>query len=184
VPHASGLPIFAVVQIAAPAPVLGSQIRNAFDNLLLSRRQSEIEKQVQRTQSEIDRLNEIGIALSSQHDRESLLNLILQKSREISQSDAGSLYLVEDDGAGGRRLRFTQTQNDSIQEPMAETYLPIDPASIAGYVALTGTELVLDNVYQIPPDLPFTFNASYDEEYGYRCKSMLAVPPTRTRSHR
>ncbi|MDP9129225.1 MAG: hypothetical protein M3N35_02475, partial [Candidatus Binatota bacterium] len=70
-PHASGLPIFAVVQIAAPAPVLGSQIRTAFDNLLLWRRQSEIEKQVQRTQSEIDRLNEIGIALSSQHDRES-----------------------------------------------------------------------------------------------------------------
>jgi HD-GYP domain-containing protein (c-di-GMP phosphodiesterase class II) len=176
VPDASGLPIFAFVELAAPAPVLSSQIRTAFDNLLLSRRQSEIEKQVQRTQSEIDRLNEIGIALSSQHDRESLLNLILQKSREISQSDAGSLYLVEDDGAGGRRLRFTQTQNDSIQEPMAETHLPIDHASIAGYVALTGTELVLDNVYQIPRDLPFTFNASYDEEYGYRCKSMLAVP--------
>jgi len=175
-PQAGALPIFAVVQIAAPAPVLGSQIRAAFENLLLMRRQREIEKQVQRSQSEIDRLNEIGIALSSQHDRESLLNLILRKSREISQSDAGSLYLVEDDGKGGRRLRFTQTQNDSIQEPMAEAYLPIDHTSIAGYVALTGTELVLDDVYQIPRDLPFTFNARYDEEYGYRCKSMLAVP--------
>lgn len=159
-------PIFAVVQIAAPAPVLRSQIRAAFDNLLLMRRQSEIEKQVQRSQSEIDRLNEIGIALSSQHDRESLLNLILQKSREISQSDAGSLYLVEDDDNGGHRLRFTLTQKDSSEPSFAESHLPIDNASVAGYVALTGVELAIDDVYRIAATLPFRFNSRYDEESG------------------
>ncbi len=175
-PQARALPIFAVVQIAAPAPVLGSQIRAAFDNLLLMRRQREIEKQVQRSQSEIDRLNEIGIALSSQHDRESLLNLILRKSREISQSDAGSLYLVEDDGKGGRRLRFTLSQNDSGEPSVAESHLPIDNASVAGYVALTGVELAIDDVCRIDPTLPFRFNSSYGEESGYPIKSMLAVP--------
>lgn len=176
VPQARALPIFAVVQIAAPAPVLGSQIRAAFDNLLLMRRQSEIEKQVQRSQSEIDRLNEIGIALSSQHDRESLLNLILRKSREISQSDAGSLYLVEDDGNGGRRLRFTLSQNDSSEPSCAESHLLIDNASVAGYVALTGVELAIDDVQRIEATLPFRFNFTYGEESGYRIRSILAVP--------
>lgn len=176
VPPGRALPIFAEVQIAAPAPVLRSQIRAAFDNLLLMLRQSEIEKQLQRSQSEIDRLNKIGIALSSQHDRESLLKLILQKLREISQSDAGSLYLVEDDGNGGRRLRFTLNQNDSSEPSFAESHLPIDNASVAGYVALTGMELAIDDVHRIAATLPFRFNSSYDEESGYRIKSMLAVP--------
>ena len=175
-PQARALPIFAVVQIAAPAPVLGSQIRAAFDNLLLMRRQREIEKQVRRSQSEIDRLNEIGIALSSQHDRESLLNLILRKSREISQSDAGSLYLLEEDGNGGRRLRFTLSQNDSGKPSYAESHLAIDNASVAGYVALTGVELAIDDVHRIDPTLPFRCNFTYGEESGYRIRSMLAVP--------
>ena len=175
-PPTDGVPIFAAVQIDAPPAVLRSQIHAAYDNLLLLCRQRELDKLVQRTQSEIDRLNEIGVALSSQHDRESLLDLILQKSREISQSDAGSLYLVEDDGNGVRRLRFKLTQNDSIREPFPDTHLPIDNTSIAGHVALTGTELALDDVYRIPAMLPFRFNSKFDEESGYRSKSMLAMP--------
>ena len=168
--------LVAAIQLGAPRPVLRSQIAAAFENLTLLQRQLETAKQIERTQSDIDRLNEIGVALSSQHDRESLLNLILRISREITQSDAGSLYLVENHDENAPRLRFTLTQNDSIQVPFSETYLPIDGSSIAGYVALSGTELVLDDVYQIPSSLPFRFNSLFDEESGYRCKSMLAVP--------
>ena len=60
--------------------------------------------------------------------------------------------------------------------PFAEAHSPIDGSSVAGYVALTGTELVLDDVYRIPSSLRFRFNPTFDEESGYRCKSMLAVP--------
>ena len=164
------------IQLDAPRPVLRSQIAAAFENLTLLQRQRETAKQIERTQSDIDRLNEIGVALSSQHDRESLLNLILRISREITQSDAGSLYLVENHDENAPRLRFTLTQNDSIRVPFSETFLAIDGSSIAGYVALSGTELVLDDVYRIPASLPFRFNSLFDEESGYRCKSMLAMP--------
>ena len=174
-PHEPGLFVGAI-QLSAPPAVLHSQIAAALENLTLLQRQREVAKQVERSQSDIDRLNEIGIALSSQHDREALLDLILRKSREITQSDAGSLYVVEDDDDNAPRLRFTLTQNDSIEVPFTETFLPIDGSSIAGYVALSGAELVLDDVYRIPPDLPFRFNSLFDEESGYRCKSMLAVP--------
>ncbi len=52
----------------------------------------------------------------------------------------------------------------------------MDHSSLAGYVALTGEEIDLEDVYQIPPALPFRFNREFDEQSGYRSKSMLAVP--------
>src|SRR5204863_8949609 len=39
--------------------------------------------------------NAIGAALSAEHDTGKLLELILTKCREITRSDAGSLYLVD-----------------------------------------------------------------------------------------
>lgn len=142
----------------------------------LRRRQSKLEQELLRAKNEISQLNEIGIALSTQRDRESLLRLILQKSCEITVSDAGSLYLVEEHSDGVKRLCFKITQNNSMPLSFGEAVLPLDHASIAGYVALTGEEVHLDDVYQIPPSFPFGFNRKFDDESGYRCKSMLAVP--------
>ena len=99
-----------------------------------------------RARNEISLLNEIGIALSTQRDRESLLALILQKSREITRSDAGSLYLVEEISSGEKQLHFEITQNDSVQFPYPEFSLPTDSSSIAGYVALTGDDVHLEDV--------------------------------------
>ncbi len=41
-------------------------------------------------------LNQIGLALSSERDIEALLWLILTKARELTDADAGSLYILED----------------------------------------------------------------------------------------
>ena len=57
------LPVFSMVQITAPAALLRGQIRAGREHLLLRRRQSEIEQQLQRAESEINGLNEIGVAL-------------------------------------------------------------------------------------------------------------------------
>jgi HD-GYP domain-containing protein (c-di-GMP phosphodiesterase class II) len=66
-----------------------------------------------------------------------------------------------------------------VEFPFDDFVLPIDDASVAGYVALTGQEVHLDDVYQIPASLPFRFNRKLDEESGYRSKSILAVPMKR-----
>jgi HD-GYP domain-containing protein (c-di-GMP phosphodiesterase class II) len=175
-PASSDTPIFAFLTLPLDVGVLSNLVERAFENLSLVRRQAELQQEVERAHREIDQLNEIGIALSTERDRASLLRLILRKCREITQSDAGSLYLIEEDAVGERSLRFIVTQNDSVESPFNETHLSIDSSSIAGYVALTGMEVVLDDVYDIPSDLPFSFNRKYDEENSYRCKSMLAVP--------
>ncbi|MSP37375.1 MAG: GAF domain-containing protein [Deltaproteobacteria bacterium] len=139
-------------------------------------RQVELEQDLDRARWEIAQLNEIGIALSTEKDREALLRFMLQKCREITNSDAGSLYLTEENDRGERSLRFKITQNDSVSVPFTESLLAIDRSSLAGYVASTGDEIALADVYQIPPELPFRFNPKFDEDSGYRCKSMLVVP--------
>src|SRR5215471_12964370 len=175
-PQATDIPIFSSVFPPLKATVLRSLVNAAFENLILAHEQTTLEQELQRARAEIDQLNQIGIALSTQRNSGSLLNLILQKSRDITNSDAGSLYLVEESDQDGKQLRFKITQNDSRQIPFAEITLPIDASSIAGYVALSGEELHLEDVYQIPPSLPFRFNSKFDQEIGYRTKSMLVMP--------
>ncbi len=108
---ASGIPIFAFITEPVDLAMLTGLISSAFENLALPDRQAGLEQALQRARWEIDQLNEIGVALSTQRDRSALLQLILRKCREITQSDAGSLYLIEEDERGERRLRFSITQN-------------------------------------------------------------------------
>jgi HD-GYP domain-containing protein (c-di-GMP phosphodiesterase class II) len=173
---AHGLPVFSFLPGPVRVETLCRIIAAAFDNLAMTERQARLESELKRAKTEIHQLNEIGIALSTERDRESLLDLILQKSREITNSDAGSLYLVEQDDQAGKRLRFKFAQNDSMKVSFRESVLPLDSKSVAGYVAMTGNEICLADAYQIPPSFPFDFNRKFDEDTGYRTKSMLAVP--------
>ena len=131
---------------------------------------------------ELEELNRVGIALSETRDVERLLELILKKAREITAADAGSLYLVEKGGPstdGGLRaplLRFKLTQNDSAQFPFIEHTLPLSEESMAGYCALHGEVIELADAYRIPKAQPFHFNASFDEQAGYRTRSLITLP--------
>jgi HD-GYP domain-containing protein (c-di-GMP phosphodiesterase class II) len=139
---------------------------------------------------ELEELNRIGMALSGTRDVEHLLALILQKAREITGADAGSLYLVEPDNGNSngsalvptngqekpRRLRFRLTQNDSVQFPYTEHTLPITESSMAGYCALHGEVIELADAYRIPKSRPYRFNSSFDEQTGYRTRSLITLP--------
>ncbi|GMR24560.1 MAG: HD family phosphohydrolase [Acidobacteriota bacterium] len=140
------------------------------------------------SQLRLEELNAIGIALSAERNHDRLLELILTKAREITNADAGSLFLVADiderivhpDGTEARAaaqwLKFRLAQNDSRELRFEEDVLPISPESIAGYVAQTGKTLNLADAYDLPKDKPFVINRSFDEATGYRAHSMLVVP--------
>ncbi|MGE5804106.1 MAG: HD domain-containing phosphohydrolase [Gemmatimonadota bacterium] len=126
---------------------------------------------------EIGELTRIGVALGTERDIKTLLELILTQARRITQSDAGSLYLVELNEEGTKRLRFRLAQTYSKPEaPFVEFTIPVDRTSLAGYCAVTGDPLVIDDAYFLPPDVEYTINRSFDERYGYRTKSMLVLP--------
>ncbi len=126
---------------------------------------------------EIGELTRIGVALGTERDVRTLLDLILTQARRITSSDAGSLYLVELSEQGQKRLRFRLAQTYSKPEaPFIEFTIPVDRSSLAGYTAVTGEPLVIDDAYFLPPDVEYSINRSFDERYGYRTKSMLVIP--------
>jgi HD-GYP domain-containing protein (c-di-GMP phosphodiesterase class II) len=126
--------------------------------------------------STIKQLLEIGAALSDCLNLTELLDLILTKSREITCSDAGSVYLVDRTQAEPQ-LIFKAAQTDSLPHLKFELMtIPIDPTSLAGYVATTGESLNIADAYRIPADLPYQFDRHFDLEYAYRTVSVMVLP--------
>ena len=136
-----------------------------------------------RSAEDLHELTRIGVALSTERDLLTLLEMILNQARRLSVSDAGSLYLVERDDSGKpQQLRFKLAQNYTLPHlPFKETVIPISHTSIAGYVATTAEPLIIPDVYLLPDDVSYKQNRSFDEQVGYRTKSMLVLP---MRSHR
>ena len=165
--------------VKAPAPPreLLVALRSAYREAAARREAATARREIATRTKEVAELAEIGIKLTTEKNYNTLLDLILFQARRITHSDAGSLYLVEVDEGGVRRLRFKLTQNDSRPDiPFVEFTIPINHTSLAGYAAAEGEPLVFNDVYLLPPDVAYSFNRSFDERYGYRTKSMLVIP--------
>ena len=124
----------------------------------------------------IEKLLDIGAALSSAQDLGELLNLILSKSREITYSDAGSVYLV-DNSQETSKLLFKVAQNGSKPRLSFEEFsLPLTDKSLAGYVAITGQSLNLSDAYDLPSGVPYQLDTSFDRDINYRTCSVMVLP--------
>ncbi len=129
-------------------------------------------------------LVDIGIALSAEKELDRILDLILDKALECTHADAASIYLTESikiDSIGNTAkkfhpvLRFHRSANRLTGRTVQNKVLDID-ASIAGYVSSIGNSVRVDDCYEIPETAPYRFHSDVDKEFGYRTKSMLAVP--------
>ncbi len=158
--------------------LLLSSVKRAYQFLYQKLRADQLERQLSDRTRELQEVSEVGIALSTVRDHAVLLTMILLKARELSRADAGSLYLLDEIPGQGRVLRWKLAQNDSIDVDFEEKVLPITRRSLAGYVAMTGETLVIDDAYNLPPDAEYTINRSFDEENGYLTKSLLVFPMT------
>ncbi len=112
-------------------------------------------------------------------DLDTLLERILIEARRFVRADAGTLYLE----AKGK-LYFSYIQNDTLfinetaeqKHIFARNSLPVDKTSLAGYVAVSGEPILVDDVYDIHSNVSFSFNPTFDKQASYRTKSMLIVP--------
>lgn len=158
--------------------VLLSAIKRAYQFLYQKQRADQLERQLSERTRELQEVAEVGVSLSTVRDHPVLLTMILSKARELSRADAGSLYLL-DEVEGNKVLRWKLAQNDSIDvEGFEEKILPITRKSLAGYVAMTGETLVIDDAYDLPADAEYEINRSFDEKNGYLTKSLLVFPMT------
>jgi HD-GYP domain-containing protein (c-di-GMP phosphodiesterase class II) len=174
--------VLAYISSCASPQEIEKTVALAFENIELVERERISREALENADREREQLNEIGMALSSQKDIQVLLNLILEKAREITRADAGSLYLVVEEAEGRRHLRFMLTQNDSVEFPFKEFTLPLAEDSMAGYTALRGEVLNFADAYKIPREMPFRFNDRYDRDSGYRTQSLLTLPMRNAKS--
>ncbi|HOV13225.1 MAG TPA: HD domain-containing phosphohydrolase [Spirochaetota bacterium] len=130
-------------------------------------------------EKEIASLYKIGISLSSQSDLEQLLQEILNASLDFTNADGGSIYLVlpETDPVTGEKLmQFERSTSDTLGDRYQKIKMKINSNSLAGYAILTGKNQNIQDVYNLPKNMPYSFDSSFDKKNNYRCKSMLVVP--------
>jgi len=132
-------------------------------------------------------LNQIGIALSQQRDLSSLLETILVAAKDITNADAGTLYLHEPEQ---QVLRFEILRNDKLGIAMGGTsgvpisYYPIrlyddegmpNHAMVVSHSALSGETVNIPDAY-MAEGFDFSGTKNFDAKTGYRSQSFLTVP--------
>ncbi|MFW6050297.1 MAG: HD-GYP domain-containing protein [Myxococcota bacterium] len=167
--------------VVAPDPgrrELVADVSGLLERVELRLRDERQGRRLHRYEYELGELVEIARALTQERDIDRLLSVILEKSRFVTGADAGSIYVVEgrDSDPQKRILRFKLSQNDSCEFEAGEFTMPVSTRSIAGYAVVTRKPIRIEDVYQIPADAPYGFDASFDRRMGYRTRSMLAVP--------
>ncbi len=132
----------------------------------------------------IDRLNEIGIALSAESDTKKLLEIIMMGAKSLTHADGGSLYFLKNDV-----LSFEIISNDSLDIQMGGTtgkditFPPIplkidnreNHSNVVTHCVLTGKTINIEDAYH-EDGFDFSGTRSFDASTGYRTQSMLTFP--------
>ena len=134
----------------------------------------------------IKRLIDIGISLSAEKNTEQLLEQILVSAQELTNADAGTLYLLDDNN----QLNFEMIRNRSLgislggpdQPPVNLPPIPLfdqngspNNKMIAAFAALTGRIINIEDAYHTE-GFDFQGTRKYDEETGYHSTSFLTLP--------
>lgn len=132
----------------------------------------------------LQQLLNFGLDISQIKDIDFLLEKILSEARRFTDCDAGTIYIKD-----GNVLSARYLQNDTVNAQLApyqksvysNIVIKVDNSSIAGYVATTGQQLNIPDVYRLDTKLPYSFNRLYDDASGYRTVSQLVLPLTSMR---
>ena len=126
---------------------------------------------------DINRLLDIGIALSAEKDANKLFETILDAAMDISNCDGGTLYILKDDA-----LWFTLliTKSSGFRQGFDGAPINLPPVSLAGSndcsrAALTKTPINVPDVYTSTLN-DYSGTKEYDKLNNYRTVSMLSVP--------
>ena len=137
-------------------------------------------------ENRIHRLNEIGMALSTESDSNKLFEMILEEAKNITNADGRTLYSKNEKGD----LQFEILRNDTMKTIMGGSSginIPFDSvklwvdestpnqSNVSAYVALTGETVNIKDAYE-EAGFDFSGTKAYDQKTGYRSKSFLTVP--------
>jgi signal transduction histidine kinase/putative methionine-R-sulfoxide reductase with GAF domain len=116
-----------------------------------------------RYRKQLEAIMEIGWAVSSTLDLDSLLPRVMEKVTEIIKADRATFFIL-DRSRGELWSKVLQgRERTEIRMRVGE--------GIAGWVAQSGQAINLADAYQDP-----RFNRAWDERTGYRTQSLLCLP--------
>ncbi len=134
----------------------------------------------------VNRLVQIGAALSAERNLERLFEMIVDEARNFTNADGGTLYIMSDDET---ELQFAIIQNSTLNVRMGGTggkitWHPVklknpdgspNYANVSAYAALSDEVVNIPDVYDAE-GFNFGGTRKFDAGTGYRSKSMLVVP--------
>lgn len=136
----------------------------------------------------VTRLTQIGKALSSERDRDTLLEHILLAAKEISNADGGTLYLLS---AAGDVLEYVIVRTDSIHLAYGGTTGKKPPFSVVHLYhpetqepdirtqvvrAVVNKESINVKDAYSSKEFDFTRTKKFDLQYGFRTRSVITIP--------
>lgn len=132
------------------------------------------------------RIMDINLELANELDKNKLFEMILSLTRELTHSDAGTLYIKSDDK---KYLDFKVIQNKSLNIYMGGTKDEITWNSLPLYLedgsenrsmvaVLSALENKIINIPDVYNSVEYNFNGTknFDKNTGYKSKSMLVIP--------
>ena len=135
----------------------------------------------------IKRLQEIGLALSTEDDINVIFELIMAEAKNITNADGRTLYMISEDG---QTMKFEIMLTDSMNYAQGGTTgveITIPPmqlfdeegnpnhSSNVAYSANTGKTTNIKDVYTAK-GFDFTGPKNFDKNTGYKTKSVMSVP--------
>lgn len=136
----------------------------------------------------VQKLTSIGTALSSERDRDTLLEHILMAAKEITNSDGGTLYLLSPEMDV---LEYVIVRTDSLgvafggttgKKPPFGVIRLYDPNTGEPHMRTQVVKAVITrevlNVHDVYASKEFDFAGTkqFDTKYGFRTKSVLTLP--------
>lgn len=129
------------------------------------------------TNKELREIVDIGIALTTEKNKNRLLEMILKKAMDISNCDAGTLYLYTGDSLEFKIMK-TLSQGVSKGENGEVIELPPVPLKEENVCAYSAIHKELVNIEDVYHSERFDFSGPkrYDAMTGYRTQSMIVIP--------
>ena len=181
-PAPSGMDEWLAERVGAWLPALPEEmalvtaIQSALRTAALRGEFEEMQGELENKEAETQSLYDISRALGAEKDLNKLEDLILGQCRRLTNSDGGTLYIVDMDAERQPILRFEVSHSDTLGPAYSRFTMPMTEKTISGYVGIHGTFLNLPDVYQIPSEAPYSFSSDFDKRMGYHTKSMLVIP--------
>ena len=141
----------------------------------------------------LQKILDIGIALSKERNPNELLSAILDTAMDITNCDGGSLYVLKDDSL---HFAVMKTKSKGVNKVIAEHFfdsaednkdndeckdkMPLPPIAlreenVCAYTAIHKQSLNIEDVYDSSL-FDFSGPKNYDQKNNYRTKSMVTIP--------